>query len=102
MSWLDNIKYEDDIYVWLSKPKTIVEGEDSIKREYIEELDLYPWANCDSPVLAHLIKDYPNFIVVEIQPHMNPLSMTGLSKPYTQALSKHAIYQGRIRVKKCA
>lgn len=47
-----------------------------------------------------VIGDYEKFVVVEVQPHINPNSSQGMSHPYNITVSKHDIKTGNTKIRR--
>ena len=47
-----------------------------------------------------VIGDYEKFVVVEVQPHINPNSSQGMSHPYNMAINKHDVKIGNTKIRR--
>ena len=48
---------------------------------------------------CYVVSEYPKFIRVEVQPHINPNDSFGESKPYMMSISKAAITFNEVNIK---
>lgn len=96
--------FKDGIFVWV-KQKTVWHEDKKTGKMVpcILDLDQHPWGDNDGPVLAKVVHSYPTYILLEIQPHINPNAMdsTRMTVPYMQTVSKHDIFCQRTMVKPC-
>lgn len=86
------------LYLWLAKDQTWVWDKNNEEyRLFVPDIDKDPWCDGELPVLAKIIQETKYFVTVEIQPHAHKKGKP-FSSPYRQAIHKHDIWSGAIKV----
>lgn len=65
------------------------------KMLWVDSPDASVWRDVWMPII--ILKNYPTWILVEVQPHMNPHGQ-GMSKPYKIGINRMALRHGEIRL----